>query len=88
MKGPAHDQCKAVAAGYGYRVVRIEEWETPASEFKAARIVGPGLPAHGLPFCVPALEAEIWADRVTFGLAMAHQAGEMSEMIARKRKVQ
>ena len=78
MKGPTHDILKYKAGLVGYRVLSIEDTE-PGDSFpegtRIARITGPNLPAKGLPFCVPAHESDVWADRITFTLTSAFEAG-------------
>jgi len=58
-----------------YKVIGLD----PRGEFPentvAARIAGPGLPARGLPFCVPEKDAQIWADRIALVLHAALEEG-------------
>ena len=72
-RDPILEHIKATQPIY-YKVIGFEgpgEWP---ENTVAARIAGPGLPARGLPFCVPAKDAHIWADRIALVLnqALAH----------------
>ena len=65
----------------GYKILSYDPHgeEFPPNSV-AARITGPCMPPNGLPFCVPKVDCEIWAQRICLVLTNAYKAGQQSTM--------